>query len=141
MRLTDGGLEPSLISHQGLDLPHFAAFPLVETSDGKRALEDYWMPYLAVADEHGVPFVVDTPTWRASPDWGARLGYDAAALWAANEAAARFARHLTGHVGEAIVDGVVGPRGDGYVVGEQMSADDAADYHGPQIEALAGAGA
>ena len=141
MRLTDGGLETSLIYHQGLDLPHFAAFPLVETSDGKRALEDYWMPYLAVADEHGVPFVVDTPTWRASPDWGARLGYDAAALWAANEAAARFARHLTGHVGEAIVNGVVGPRGDGYVVGEQMSADEAADYHGPQIEALAGAGA
>jgi homocysteine S-methyltransferase len=141
MRLTDGGLETSLIYHQGLDLPHFAAFPLVEKSDGKRALEDYWMPYLALADEHRVPFVVDTPTWRASPDWGARLGYDAGALWAANEAAARFARHLTGHVGEAIVNGVVGPRGDGYVVGEQMSADEAADYHGPQIEALAGAGA
>jgi homocysteine S-methyltransferase len=141
MRLTDGGLETSLIYHHGLDLPHFAAFPLVETSDGKRALEDYWMPYLALADEHGVPFVVDTPTWRASPDWGTRLGYDAAALWAANEAAARFARHLTGHVGDAIVNGVVGPRGDGYVVGEQMTADEAADYHGPQVEALAGAGA
>ena len=140
MRLTDGGLETSLIFHQGLDLPLFAAFPLVETSEGKAAMEGYWMPYLEIADQHGVEFVVDTVTWRASPDWGTQLGYDAAALAAVNEAAARFARHLSGHVGRATVNGVVGPRGDGYVVGVEMTADEAAAYHSLQVAALAGGG-
>ena len=140
MRLTDGGLETSLIFHQGLDLPLFAAFPLVETSEGKSAMEGYWMPYLEIADQHGVEFVVDTVTWRANPDWGTQLGYDAAALAGANEAAARFARHLSGHVGRATVNGVVGPRGDGYVVGVEMTADEAAAYHSLQVAALAGGG-
>ena len=140
MRLTDGGLETSLIFHQGLDLPLFAAFPLVETGQGKGAMEQYWMPYLEIADQHGVPFVVDTATWRANPDWGTQLGYDAAALAAANEAAAGFARHLAGHVGQAVVNGVLGPRGDGYVAGVEMTPDQAASYHAAQIAALAGGG-
>ena len=83
---------------------------------------------------------MDTPTWRANPDWGTRLGYDAAALAAANDAAARFARHLSGHAGQATVNGVIGPRGDGYVVGVEMTADEAAAYHAPQLAALADAG-
>jgi homocysteine S-methyltransferase len=98
------------------------------------------MPYLEIADQHGVTFVVDTATWRASPDWGAQLGYDAAALATANEAAARFARHLAGHVGQAVVNGVLGPRGDGYVVGVEMTPDQAASYHAAQVAALAGGG-
>ncbi|MEO5852630.1 MAG: homocysteine S-methyltransferase family protein [Nocardioides sp.] len=140
MRLTDGGLETSLIFHQGLDLPLFAAFPLVERDDGKAALESYWQPYLELADERGATFVVDTATWRASPDWGTRLGYDADGLRAANEAAVRLARHLAGHTATATVNGTVGPRGDGYVVGVEMTADLAQDYHRVQLEALVGAG-
>lgn len=140
MRLTDGGLETSLIFHQGWDLPLFAAFPLVERDDGKAALESYWQPYLELADERGAPFVVDTATWRASPDWGTRLGYDADGLRAANEAAVRLARHLAGHTATATVNGTVGPRGDGYVVGVEMTADQAQDYHRVQLEALVGAG-
>jgi homocysteine S-methyltransferase len=41
----------------------------------------------------------------------------------------------------AAVNGVVGPRGDGYVAGEQMDADTAERYHGEQIAAFAEAGA
>ena len=36
--------------------------------------------------ERGVGFVLDTATWRANPDWGAKLGYDAQALKAINVA-------------------------------------------------------
>ena len=140
MRLTDGGLETSLIFHQGLDLPHFAAFPLVESGDGRAALRTYWEPYLAVARECGVGFVIDTATWRANPDWASRLGYDRESLRAANGAAARFARELATDVENSIVNGVVGPRGDGYLVGDEMTADEAARYHAAQIDALAGAG-
>jgi S-methylmethionine-dependent homocysteine/selenocysteine methylase len=140
MQLSDGGLETSLIFHRGVDLPLFAAFPLVERPDGKGELEAYWLPYLEIADRHGASFSVDTATWRANPDWGTQLGYDAGSLRAVNEAAARFARHLAGHVTSGIVTGVVGPRGDGYVAGIEMTADEAATYHRPQIEALAEGG-
>ena len=42
---------------------------------------------------------------------------------------------------EHVVNGVVGPRGDGYVIGETMSAAEAAAYHGLQARAFAEAGA
>jgi homocysteine S-methyltransferase len=103
-------------------------------------LRTYWQPYLDVADQHGVGFVMDTATWRANPDWGARLGYDERGLDEANAAATRFARELADGVGQAVVDGVVGPRGDGYVVGETMTEDDAQRYHTTQVRSLVDAG-
>jgi homocysteine S-methyltransferase len=138
--LTDGGLETSLIFHQGLDLPEFAAFPLVEREDGRRALRAYWNPYFEVARAHGAPFVLDTATWRANPDWAERLGYDRAAVAAANTAATAFARELAQDLDDATVNGVVGPRGDGYVVDAAMTAEAAQRYHRAQLEALADAG-
>ena len=36
-----------------------------------------------------------------------------------------------------VISGCVGPRGDGYVSGERMSADQSADYPRPQIETFA----
>ncbi|MEZ5295025.1 MAG: homocysteine S-methyltransferase family protein [Ilumatobacteraceae bacterium] len=72
----DGGIETSLIFLQGIDLPDFAAFPLLDTDDGRAALTTYYEPYFEIAERFGVGFVVDTPTWRASLDWGSRLGYD-----------------------------------------------------------------
>jgi homocysteine S-methyltransferase len=40
-----------------------------------------------------------------------------------------------------VVEGVVGPRGDGYVVGGVMTPHEAAAYHTPQIKALRDGGA
>lgn len=140
MRLTDGGLETTLIFRQGLDLPDFAAFPLLDDDQGRTALRDYWAPYLELARESGAHFLVDTATWRANPDWGTRLGYDATALRDVNTEAVQFARELADGLPSASVNGVVGPRGDGYVVGHEMTADQAADYHRPQVSALAEAG-
>jgi S-methylmethionine-dependent homocysteine/selenocysteine methylase len=47
--LTDGGLETTLVFHDGIDLPCFAAFPLVQSEEGRAALERYFAPYLATA--------------------------------------------------------------------------------------------
>ena len=47
--VTDGGLETDLIFNQGIDLPEFASFPLVEDTDGRRVLERYYAGYAAVA--------------------------------------------------------------------------------------------
>ena len=40
--LSDGGMETTLIFHDGVDLPHFASFVLLETADGRRRLKAYF---------------------------------------------------------------------------------------------------
>jgi homocysteine S-methyltransferase len=139
--MTDGGLETSLIYHQGIDLPAFAAFPLLDEPDGRAALRTYFEPYLAIADARGVPLIVDTPTWRANTDWGAELGYDPDELARINTTSVDFARSIAGGRASTTVNGTIGPRGDGYVVGARMSADEAAEYHLPQVIAFHDGGA
>ena len=141
--LTDGGLETTLVFHQGLDLPDFAAFPLLDTDEGRACLVAYYTPYLDLAERLGTGFVLDTPTWRANLDWGDRLGYDAVGLAAVNHRAVEFVTSLAAQrpAVTAIVNGVIGPRGDGYVVGSTMSAAEAAAYHGLQARSFAEAGA
>ena len=112
------------------------------TRDGP-ALVAYYNPYLDVAERLGTGIVLDTPTWRANLDWGARLGYDALGLAAVNHRAVEFVTSLaaTRPAVTAVVNGVIGPRGDGYVVGSTMSAAEAAAYHGLQARSFAEAGA
>src|SRR6185312_15427701 len=92
--LTDGGIETSLIFHDGLALPHFAAFDLLKSPQGTAALYAYYERYAAMARACGVGFVLESPTWRASGDWGDKLGYSAAALAAANGEAIALMRRL-----------------------------------------------
>ena len=145
LTVTDGGLETTLVFHDGFDLPDFAAFPLLDTEVGRAALADYYQPYLDIGRRLGTPVVVDTPTWRANLDWGARLGYDPVRLAAVNRRAVEFVREIAtsgpGAPVEHVIDGVIGPRGDGYVIGETMSASEASAYHGLQARAFAEAGA
>ena len=141
--LTDGGLETSLIFHDGCDLPHFAAFVLLDSPEGRQKLKTYYESYLAIARDYGTGFVLDSPTWRANPDWGAKLGYGAAALRTVNmrsiamldEIRAQWERNAP-----CVISGAIGPRGDGYKAGN-MDADEAEAYHGAQIAAFAEAGA
>lgn len=140
--ITDGGLETTLVFHQGIDLPDFAAFPLLDTEEGRAALTSYFTPYFEVAERDRRGFVIDTATWRANPDWGTRLGYDRDSLADVNRRAVAFARDLgTTHGIDFSVNGVVGPRGDGYAIGSTMSAAEAASYHSLQVRSFAEAGA
>jgi homocysteine S-methyltransferase len=138
--LTDGGIETVLLFKEGFDLPCFASFPLLQRDAGRAALRRYFEPFLDTAQELGLPFVLDTATWRANPDWGAQLGYDLDALAAVNRDAVQFADDLAEGRPHVTVNGSVGPRGDGYVVGDQMTAQQAADYHAWQIGVLHDAG-
>lgn len=144
--VSDGGLETDLIFHHGVDLPDFAAFVLVDDEKGQRLLRDYFLGYAAVARAHGAPLRLETPTWRASADWGDRLGYDADALRRVNGDAVRLLREIGDGSGieEVRVIGMVGPRGDGYRPGAwdpASGAEDAYRYHRDQVRALAEAGA
>jgi S-methylmethionine-dependent homocysteine/selenocysteine methylase len=140
MALTDGGMETSLSFHAGFELPCFASFPLLGDGRGRAAIRRYFEPFLDMAQARGLPFVLDTATWRANPDWGAKLGYNADTLAAANRDAVRFARELAAGRDDVTINGVLGPRGDGYAVGERMSGDHAADYHSWQVGVLREAG-
>jgi homocysteine S-methyltransferase len=87
--------------------------------------------------------VLDSATWRASRDWGERLGYSAAELAEANRRAVALTEELRASAPDVptVLNGVVGPRGDGYVVGETMTAAEAEGYHGEQINTFAGTAA
>jgi S-methylmethionine-dependent homocysteine/selenocysteine methylase len=142
--VSDGGLETDLIFNHGVDLPEFASFPLLEDERGRALLRAYYDAYADVARRAGAALTLESPTWRANPDWGARLGYDADGLARANAAAIGFLRalrHGYADLPDVRIIGAIGPRGDGYVAGEQADPDEAAEYHAPQVSALARAGA
>ena len=139
--ITDGGIETTLIFHDGLDLPDFAAFHLLQERDGTAALERYFRTYAEIAKRFSAGLVLESATWRANPDWATRLGYSAEALAAANRAAIELLERIRADYEDqhttVVISGCLGPRGDGYVPGEIMSADQARDYHLAQMEVFA----
>jgi len=134
---TDGGLETTLIYHAGMDLPHFAAFDLLKNEKGTEILRRYYARYGAIARSHGIGIVLESPTWRANPDWGAKLGYDATGLAEANRRAIALLLETRAAFESArtrvVVSGNLGPRGDGYNPSLRMTAREAEEYHAPQI--------
>ncbi|WP_269583916.1 homocysteine S-methyltransferase family protein [Roseibium sp. Sym1] len=143
--LTDGGLETSLIFLEGEDLPLFAAFTLLRTAAGRAKLQDYFRPYIDLAVRSGSGFVLESPTWRANPDWAGQLGYSATALDAANreaiESLQALAQEYRTPQSPFVISGCIGPRGDGYVAGAAMSVEEARAYHARQIAVFAESGA
>src|SRR5215213_6543682 len=136
--ITDGGMETTLIFHRGLDLPLFASFDLLRKPKGVAELRAYYERYIAIAEERGVGIVLDTPTWRANPDWGKRLGYSPEELDETNRKAVELVRGLRETSNATIlVSGCVGPRGDGYVATALMTPEEAKNYHARQVEVFA----
>jgi homocysteine S-methyltransferase len=125
--LTDSGLETWLVFHRGIELPDFAAFPLLDDPDGRETLAEYHRDHLQIAAQAGAGIVLETPTWRASRYWGARLGYDEDTLDRVNRDATAFVRELGSEFVDVdvIVSGNLGPRGDGYDPSELHSPEDA----------------
>ncbi|WP_298826802.1 homocysteine S-methyltransferase family protein [uncultured Piscinibacter sp.] len=144
--LTDGGIETTLIYHEGIELPEFAAFVLLDSPAGRETLARYYRRYLDIAAASpGAGFILESPTWRAGFDWGRKLGRDDAAMRRLNAEGVALMHSLrdayAGAIGGPIVvSGCIGPRGDGYLPGQPMSGDDAMRAHLPQARALAEAG-
>lgn len=138
--LTDGGLETVLIFHAGIDLPQFAAFTLLEDTDGREELRRYYEPYIDLARAHDTGFVLESPTWRASSRWAQELGYDAGRLAELNRDAIALMEELRESSGlsrPVVVSGNIGPQDDGYQPSQLLSADQAAEYHAEQIGTFA----
>jgi homocysteine S-methyltransferase len=139
--LTDGGIETTLIFNEGLDLPDFAAFDLLKHPNGEDALRKYFRTYAEMARRFDAGLILESATWRASADWGKRLGYDDKGLVDANQRAIRVLETIRDEFGRdannVVISGCVGPRGDGYNPAHIMSEKDAEIYHRKQIDTFA----
>ena len=135
--LTDGGLETTLIFHEGIDLPAFAAFVLLENEDGCEKLRKYYRKYADIAREHNMGFILESVTWRASQDWGVKLGYSSEQIRDFNRQSIDLLqgirREYKGAIPHMVISGCIGPRGDGYSADISMTASEAEAYHRTQI--------
>lgn len=143
--LTDGGIETTLIFHEGLEIPDFAAFHLLKTLEGEAALRKYFRTYAEIASRFGTGLILDGATWGANADWGTRLGYMPDALANANRKAIHLLEEIRNEYETdrtpVVISGCLGPRRDGYVSDRTMSEQEAEDYHLAQIETFAGSAA
>ena len=135
--LTDGGLETTLVFLEGYELPCFAAFDLLNDEKGYNAIKNYYRRYLEIAMDHEAGFILESPTWRANPDWIEKTGYPASALKEVNEKAvqlmADLQREYAADLPSIVISGCVGPRGDGYKPENKMSEVEAEQYHAGQV--------
>lgn len=139
--LTDGGLETTLVFHQGIDLPYFAAFDLLKNEEGRQTLQKYFEDYIPLAQAAGAGFILESATWRANADWAEKLGYSKEELADLNRKSIEMLEQLRKQYETEntpmVISGCIGPRGDGYTPQSQMSTQEAERYHSEQIQTLA----
>ncbi|MEM9507768.1 MAG: homocysteine S-methyltransferase family protein [Cyanobacteria bacterium P01_E01_bin.35] len=139
--LTDGGTETTLIFHQGLNLPEFAAFSLLKDIFGYEALVNYFRSYAQLAQKYQVGFILESVTWRASKDWGRKLGYSVMDIAAFNRLAIALLEDIRDEYEtkqtSMVISGCIGPRDDGYNPRNLMHETEAEHYHTHQIATLA----
>lgn len=142
--LTDGGLETWLFFQQGFHAPEFAAITLIDDERALAAMRAYFDGFLAMAASTETGFVLDTVTWRGCAEWASKLGMTEERLLRSSAAAVRFAKAIRddwrARLPGIVLNGVVGPAGDGYVADVRPSAEQALAMHAPQVEVLAQAG-
>lgn len=138
--LADGGIETTLIFHNGFDLPYFAAFDLLHHPEGQQALENYFRTYAALAAENQVGLVLESATWRASADWATKLGYTPEDLTQVQHQAIQLLEAVRSQYeterSPIVISGCIGPQGDGYNPESFLTAEEAQVYHQPQIAAF-----
>lgn len=142
--LTDGGLETFMIFEKGFDLPCFSSHALLETENGRKALTEYLKDFLEIAKKSNRGYVLGTETWRLNGGWKDELGLSDAELLEKNAEAVRFAIQIrSANETEAfpiVINGLIGPIGDGYVADHILSVEDSMALHVPQIHTLAKSG-
>jgi S-methylmethionine-dependent homocysteine/selenocysteine methylase len=136
--MTDGGLETTLIFLEGHNLRHFAAFDLLNTPLGYEALVKYFRTYAQLAQKYQVGFILESVTWRASQDWGDKLGYSSSEMANFNRNAIALLEEIRDEYETEktpmVISGCIGPRGDGYNPTALMNEAEAEQYHTAQIE-------
>ncbi|MEL6361565.1 MAG: homocysteine S-methyltransferase family protein [Pseudomonadota bacterium] len=136
--ITDGGLETTLIFHEGIGLPLFAAFTALNTDHGLTTMHTYMERHARIALAQKRGFLMDTPTWRASARWAAELGISHQELRAVHRETVCTLMELRDRmeqpdVSPFVINGVIGPQDDGYAPARVLTVDQAQAYHSVQI--------
>lgn len=139
--ITDGGMETDLVFHHQLDLPYFAAYDLLRHQQGYDTLFDYYKSYAELALKYKLGLILETVTWRANADWGAKIGDSLQDLEKFNLQSVKLIEHIREEYEDEdapiVISGCLGPRGDGYTPSQTMSVSEAQDYHSTQIATFA----
>jgi S-methylmethionine-dependent homocysteine/selenocysteine methylase len=138
--LTDGGIETEIMYKWGFELPQFAMYPLLDNADAMAAIRGMYRRYLDVVAKHRLSALMGGLDYRASPDWGALLGYSQEGLAEANLRSIAFLRELASDyedgIPQILIAGYVGPRGDAYKINRTITEAEAEDYHAVQLATL-----
>ena len=142
--LTDGGIEARIVFETEVAMdPHVGVAALVGEPKGGPVLRGVYESYVEAAKLHGLPVIIGTPTFRASPNFvrQAGLGGDEAVRKLNADAAAthRGIKERSAHE-PVFVAGVMGPSGDAYTPEEALPAREAREYHRLQAQTLADSG-
>jgi len=142
--LTEGGTETEIMFKHGFELPEFGVYPLLDDGAAVNRLKEIIREILDAAAAHRMPVLLGGFDYRASPDWAKKLGYSLSELEAANLACIdilrELARDYADDIPERRIAGLIGPRGDAYGTGGDITADAAEDYHSVQLQTLKKAG-
>lgn len=133
------GMETDLIFNRGVDLPGFASYPLLQSTDGRDLLKSYMTDMVTLAKDTGTGVILESPTWVANRDRAAGIGYTPDALIALNQQAIALMDDVRAANGDVptIINANLGPRDDAYEPSDQMTAEEAEHYHSEQISTLA----
>lgn len=142
--LTEGGQETEIMYRHGHELPEFAMYPLLDNAAAMADLTAMYRAVLDVAARHGCGVMLTGLEYRASPDWGAKLGYSQPELAEAIVRSVAFLRDVAkpyrDRIADLLIGGVIGPRGDAYSLNRTITAQDAETYHAFQAGVYADAG-
>ncbi|MEH6478277.1 MAG: homocysteine S-methyltransferase family protein [Sneathiella sp.] len=138
--LTEGGTETEIMYKFGYELPQFAMFPLLDNPQAFAELQDMYRRYLDTAAKHQFKVLMGGLDYRASPDWGKKLGYSEDGLADMQHRSIKFLRDIAkpyeDQIPGILIVGIIGPRGDAYSLNKTITADEAEDYHGVQLATL-----
>jgi len=138
--LTEGGTETEIVFRHGHELREFAMFELLDKPQAVDDLRDMYRRYLDVAAEHGFAALMAGLDYRASPDWGHKLGYSPEALEEIQHRCIDFLREVSApyrdQLPQIAICGCVGPRGDAYSLNREITAESVKEYHATQLSTL-----
>ena len=138
--LTEGGTETEIMYKYGYELPKFAMYPLLDNPNAAKELRGMFQRYLEAAAKYGFSALVGGLDYRASPDWADILGYSREGLAEMQHRSIEFLRDAAkpyqSQIPQILFVGVVGPRGDAYSLNQNITANEAEDYHSVQLETL-----
>jgi S-methylmethionine-dependent homocysteine/selenocysteine methylase len=138
--ITSGGMETTLIYHEHIQLPCFASFNLLKDESGCEWMKNYLRRFVNIAKKYHIGYILQSATWRANPDWIKKLGYSDEDLNNFNRKSIEILEQIRNEYEREnfpiVLNGCIGPRGDGYNPTLLMSPQQAQLYHSKQIQIL-----